>query len=183
VERFPSERLKSFASICNKSLIGLFVSYNPPNWNLYVLNCTYFLKLFYMCGNDDQVFTSSWWSIWEQLAGTGVCGARATCKWLYPPWWNVSVAALLSVVKTPSKHNIVQHHVMNAISIRQVYYTPPQFHHFDFRLNKNSLETIWIGSIVGHEFNFFCWGLSSKVLEIEHTLRYYTHTHRHTRVD
>jgi hypothetical protein len=91
-----------------------------------------FLKLFYMCGNDDQVFTSSWWSIWEQLAGTGVCGARATCKWLYPPWWNVSVAALLSVVKTPSKHNIVQHHVMNAISIRQVYYTPPQFHHFWF---------------------------------------------------
>lgn len=28
-KRFPSERLKSFASICNKSLIGLFVSYNP----------------------------------------------------------------------------------------------------------------------------------------------------------
>ena len=33
--------------------------------------------------------TSSWWSIWEQLAGTGVWAARAICNWLYPPWWKV----------------------------------------------------------------------------------------------
>lgn len=34
--------------------------------------------------------TSSWCSIWEQLDGTGIWGARATWSWLYPPWWKVS---------------------------------------------------------------------------------------------